>query len=213
MIRVYYTILEKPQDPDLFQHYLELMPNIVKENIFKYRRWQDALACLLGKLLLLEGLRSFGYPASTLQNIQYTAHNRPYFSIDIDFNIAHADGLVACAVSDTGSVGIDVEKIEAVPLQDFKNIWSNDEWRMINDAVDSYVQFFRLWTMKEAAMKADGRGLSIPLPEVKLGRGKATIGTSTWILKELFLDPAFMIHIASGTAEMPPVQSSFLTFN
>lgn len=82
---------------------------------------------------------------------------------ELQFNVSHSDGLIACIVSTVAKVGIDVEA---------KN-HSQDFWRLANrflsvyerttlkalPASQQYEQFLRYWTLKEAYLKAKGLGL------------------------------------------------------
>ncbi|CAN0202807.1 unnamed protein product, partial [Chrysoparadoxa australica] len=40
--------------------------------------------------------------------------------------------------------------------------------------------FYKLWTQKEAVLKADGRGLSIPITEVVINIDRATLGNQNF---------------------------------
>jgi 4'-phosphopantetheinyl transferase len=212
MALVLYTTLSKPFSPARFRRLMGRMPGRIQKGIMRYRRWQDAHACLAGKLLLLEGLESFGYPAALINELQYTDHNKPFFAEGPHFNISHTDGLIACALSPHGPVGIDVERLQPVPLQDFKNIWSAGEWKSIQEAEDIYQRFFTLWTMKEAIIKAEGQGLSIPLPHVRIINNRCVINDTTWALQPLELHEGFISHLATAN-EMPAVQTRQLYFN
>src|ERR1700722_12126200 len=140
MIGVYYTIFKEPMEESRFAGYLDLMPDRIRSETARYGRWQDAHACLLGKLLLQKGLEKFGYAGLSLEDLLYTPYNRPYlpapslptpFSGKIDFNISHSGELVVCAISDDSQVGIDVERVDEIALADFRNIWTDKEWRDI----------------------------------------------------------------------------------
>ena len=102
-------------------------------------------------------------------------HGKPRISADLTtaadlhFNIAHTHGLVACAVSRGADVGIDVEEIErrSDPLEIasryFSVIETEDLKRCAPD--DRFERFTEIWTLKEAYIKAIGKGLSLPLDE------------------------------------------------
>jgi 4'-phosphopantetheinyl transferase len=59
--------------------------------------------------------------------------------------------------------------------------------------------FFEYWTIKEAVMKADGRGMRIPLHSIKLRRGIATIDDLNveWNLYPLALHETVKSHVSS----------------
>jgi 4'-phosphopantetheinyl transferase len=86
------------------------------------------------------------------------------------FNVSHADGLIAIALAESHEVGVDVERVtEARPaVQIADRFFSPVEAEQLRSLPLGQVasRFFDLWTLKEAFIKARGRGLSAPLAEV-----------------------------------------------
>jgi 4'-phosphopantetheinyl transferase len=84
---------------------------------------------------------------------------------DLDFNLAHSDGIAVCLVG-RGIVGVDVEDLfRHAPLDVADQFFSAIE-------VQSLMQrpihlrprrFYEYWTLKESYIKARGLGLSLPL--------------------------------------------------
>ena len=106
----------------------------------------------------------------------------PLLSPRLRFNISHTHGLVACVVTPEVDCGIDVE-IQR-PLDDLETLAA----RVLSPAETSDVmalshhlrpcRFFRYWTLKEAYVKARGKGLSLPLEAVSFDlRADATVVT------------------------------------
>lgn len=88
--------------------------------------------------------------------------------LDLHFNASHTDGLVAVAVSPHGALGIDVEAIDrSVDLAVANRYFFGAEARWLDSLPsDRRLEgFLRLWTLKEAYIKATGLGLSQPLDE------------------------------------------------
>jgi len=85
------------------------------------------------------------------------------------FNLSHTHGLVGCAVARGAEVGFDVELIDrAVDEQGIaERFFTPAECADIDGcaATERPVRFIELWTLKEAYIKAVGRGLSHPLDE------------------------------------------------
>lgn len=88
----------------------------------------------------------------------------------LQFNLSHTQGMIACAVSYTGAVGVDVEKRK--PLTDLDALCryalsplEAHDVLSIRDPARKEQRFFTYWTLKEAYIKATGMGLSIPLQE------------------------------------------------
>ncbi len=86
--------------------------------------------------------------------------------VDIEFNLSHTRGLVACAVS-RQRVGVDVERIE--PDRDLDALARRYFSASEVDALfalppgERAEHFFRCWTLKESFLKARGDGLSASL--------------------------------------------------
>jgi len=83
------------------------------------------------------------------------------------FNISHTRGLVTAAVATHGRIGIDVERIDETKA-DFsvaETYFAPSEVALLQSMPESQrpVWFFRLWTLKEAYLKAIGTGLGAPL--------------------------------------------------
>ena len=113
----------------------------------------------------------------------YLEHGKPFAKVDGEratagFNVSHSGchGLIAFA--DNEWLGVDVE--ERVPRRDLHGIaslvYGPTEQRLLEDASGGQKihLFFRLWSMKEALIKALGSGFSlnpagfeVPLPMLK----------------------------------------------
>src|SRR4030095_15325835 len=151
----------KLNEVDFFK-YLNLFPVEIKNKILRFKRWEDRHASLYGKLLLKKGLEELALDAG-LFDLKYTQYGRPYIEHGADFNISHSTSYVVCALSTDGKIGIDIEEIKAIPINDFKEEFSKEEWRMITASDDKYFWFYYYWTAKEAVIKAEGKGLNFPL--------------------------------------------------
>lgn len=83
---------------------------------------------------------------------------------DIHYNLSHADGIAACIVSDF-ECGIDCENVRDFRPNVMKRAFSENEREMVEKAPEGEkdLLFFRLWTLKEAYVKALGIGISYPM--------------------------------------------------
>jgi 4'-phosphopantetheinyl transferase len=81
-----------------------------------------------------------------------------------EFSLSHTRGLVACAVCAGAQIGIDVATLapREAGLDIATNFFSPAEVAMLRRAPAGQqpLVFFRLWTLKEAFIKATGEGLS-----------------------------------------------------
>jgi 4'-phosphopantetheinyl transferase len=176
------------------------LPLLFLDKANKFRRWQDAQAFLIGKLLLKRGLSEFGFQDYLLENLQYNAFNRPYISArEIDFNISHAGQYVICALSKQHRVGVDIEQVHPVDLQDFAGCFTARELDRLSRSSEFLFDFFNIWTIKEAAIKADGRGLQIPLQQFEAGE-QIMLGDNLWHIHALKIAHGYVAHLATDGA-------------
>jgi 4'-phosphopantetheinyl transferase len=118
----------------------------------------------------------------------------------LEFNLSHADNRAVFAISRQRRVGIDIERMRSDIANETvaKHFFSTREQEDLSTLTPEEWQkgFFTCWTRKEAFVKAQGEGLSIPLSEfdvsllpdetaallkVRSGGAKAT----DWSLHEL----------------------------
>lgn len=106
------------------------------------------------------------------------------------FNLSHSGEWTVIAISDN-EVGVDVQQVKPVDMRLAKRFFTEDEWRQTESAGDGATElFYRLWTVKEAYLKALGTGLNRPLNtfSVKLTAGGAKIddgeGGGEWLVSE-----------------------------
>lgn len=87
----------------------------------------------------------------------------------LGFNISHTEGLITCAITLDKDVGVDVEDCKRVNAtrdiaqRFFSAVEANDLASFPDDLQKD--RFFHYWTLKEAYIKARGKGISIPLEQ------------------------------------------------
>jgi 4'-phosphopantetheinyl transferase len=132
----------------------------------------------------------------------------------LHFNLAHSEDLLLIAVTRSGSVGVDVERVRMLP--DFEELVAsffspNESAKFRNlTAEQKPTAFFDLWTRKEAWLKASGDGITHLLNQVevsflqtepaRLVRLPAQYARgSSWSLHELAPSPGFAAALAIAT--------------
>ena len=82
----------------------------------------------------------------------------------IQFNLAHSSGYVIYAVTLSSKVGVDLERIAPVAgLEQLVSRFFSDREKKTFDALagsEKQAAFFKIWTAKEACLKASGEGLA-----------------------------------------------------
>lgn len=90
----------------------------------------------------------------------------------LHFSLSHSGDYAVLAASEALEVGADIERVRELDHLDLaRRYFHPGEVVAIEGAGEADAQrlaFFRLWTLKEAVVKALGRGLSIPLDSFEL---------------------------------------------
>ena len=196
MISVYYTSVQEQLPDFLYQEQLSRLPEQLQERNVRFRQWKDRLLHLTGKLLLIEALQQFGFGDKCLYNLQYDQYNRPFIEGDIDFNISHSGNYVLCAIGQNMHLGIDIEQIRDIDFSDFEQVMTTYQWNIIKNAPSQEKQFFQYWAVKESVIKADRRGLAIPLNDIEIEDNVAYCDDKKWHLKELNIDNEYSAFLA-----------------
>jgi 4'-phosphopantetheinyl transferase len=147
-------------------------------------RWQDDRRRYLGAHALVRMALSRRRPTTPPEGWQFVIgdHGRPEVApeptqSDLRFNLSHANGIVACVVTTEHDVGVDVERVEPMPL----DLGLLEGCLARSEASDVAAQspgarqarFLSIWTLKEAYLKARGLGLSMGLDQFAFELGGA----------------------------------------
>lgn len=95
--------------------------------------------------------------------LAYGLRGKPFLpNSDLHFNLSHADGLIVLAVSKGAEIGVDVERVRPIPemkmmVRDNFSLYEQAALWSLPAAAQSDA-FFRIWTRKEAYVKAIGDG-------------------------------------------------------
>ena len=101
----------------------------------------------------------------------YEAQGKPYLDGErhLSFNVSHTDGLALIGIARGRRIGVDVEmanreiEVEKLAERFFSESERRDLKRLRSDELRA--AFFRVWTRKEAYIKATGEGLGLPLDQ------------------------------------------------
>ncbi len=199
MLKILYTKLPENEEAGRFNELLEQLPLSLREKSLRYKFWQDRWRNLMGKLLLLDALDDFGLPGDLLDTLDYTYHGRPFFRNlpGIDFNISHSGNYVICALAREMAIGIDIEEIKPCSFDDFTNTMNNHQWQIIKNSTEPYRQFFTYWAIKESVIKADSRGMSLPLTDIHIEGNMAICDNRKWHLHHLQLDDEYSASLSA----------------
>jgi 4'-phosphopantetheinyl transferase len=143
-----------------------------RSHIARFRFPRDREIATASRLLQrLAVAHCAGIPPQAMADIRFSAEPgrrpsvlSPAQAKAVSFSAANTRGMVACAVSGTVLVGLDVEEIgEKLPPELVEHCCTPDErkalWRLPEH--ERRNAFFQLWALKESYLKARGIGLEI----------------------------------------------------
>ena len=146
---------------------LLLLPQWRRKKVLSYRFLIDQVLCAKAYLLLKRGLK-VQYGIDDNPTFGYVMHEKPVLTDypHIHFNLSHCHRGVMCVIDDH-PIGCDIEEIEKTLDIDLCHFCYNDsEVKSILAATDPCVEFTKLWTKKEAALKLTGEGINDDLPSL-----------------------------------------------
>jgi 4'-phosphopantetheinyl transferase len=155
-----------------------------------------------------------------------TAEGKPFLvdpgAFRASFSLSHAHGMVACAVTTEGEVGVDVEctdrdvNMGGVAARFFAPAEAAHLAQL--DGEVKHTRFFDLWTLKEALVKALGTGMATSLPSLAFTvdadggvsvDGPPEVAAHAWQFGLLSPDPAHRLAVAVRRSGREPVQLIF----
>jgi 4'-phosphopantetheinyl transferase len=125
---------------------------------------RDRCRFIAGRGILREILGSYLEMNPSQLHFSFSSHGKPYLgTTPLHFNVTHSEDLVLVAVSTACTLGIDIERIRPIP--EFEDIAIN--YFSMREAAELMAlpqeqqrrAFYRMWTCKEASIKAAGTGL------------------------------------------------------
>jgi 4'-phosphopantetheinyl transferase len=137
----------------------------------------------------------------------YSPHHKPYLESAnprlLQFNLSHSHELAVFAFTLEHAIGIDTEKVQEASHESIAlRYFSPQENRDLQQIENRRRGFYRLWSRKEAIVKAVGKGLSIPLSSfsVSFNEGIETLELENepWSLLSLPIHQDYETALASN---------------
>lgn len=179
----------------LINSHLKYLPESDIQKSRSFQRKRDADSFMLGRILIIKSLKEWKIQ-KTLGSIEYTEYKKPFFSGNFKFNISHSGKWVVCAATMDNEIGIDIEEILEIDINDFERLFSGEEWGHIKNDPISLRKFYEFWTIKEAVSKADGRGFHMDFKKIKIHISSGTPLVEGWNVRELKIDENVFCHLA-----------------
>ncbi|XP_027072872.1 uncharacterized protein LOC113775014 isoform X1 [Coffea eugenioides] len=176
---LWYIIPSEVQSQSLLNQYAEILSPCEKEIVFEMRDEELRKRALLARALVRTTIARYQINSHvsprSLKFIK-NVHGKPevdwqhceqWRPLPLHFNISHTSSLIACGVTVDSPIGIDVEKknrrLKHNVMSFAQRYFSKHEVQVLSAISDPQLQlqeFIKLWTLKEAYVKALGRGFS-----------------------------------------------------
>lgn len=152
--------------------YESLLSYMERERLVKFVSDSARDQFLFSHALLRTALSNYCDASPESWEFYVGSYGKPYIARPeafryLQFNISHTNGLVVCAVSGGVEIGVDVENLHRhIDLLSLSpQVFSLSETEILRSLkdIERRRRFFKLWTLKEAYIKARAMGLAIPL--------------------------------------------------
>lgn len=179
MVEVYALNIRESVEKNFFHQLTKFISSDKVKRASNFRSKEDSYRTVLGELLARYVIC---YRSACLNKdikVKLSVEKKPQLlnPNGLFFNISHSGDWVICGISNC-PIGVDIEHIKKNKcyLNVIERFFSPEEKKyLLNDGKDinTVTKFYRLWTLKESYVKADGRGLALPLksfsiiPDVK----------------------------------------------
>jgi 4'-phosphopantetheinyl transferase len=143
-----------------------------RANRFYFER--DRNHFIAGRGILRQLLARYLRQEPAALDFTYTDYGKPELADadNLSFNLSHQSHMALYGFSHNSVIGVDVEQLQ--PDLDWPGlagqVFAPDEYQIIKQLPEQQQipAFFRCWTCKEAFIKTDGRGISLPLREFEV---------------------------------------------
>lgn len=196
-VSLHYAAVPAQPWPALWDAWQARLPAEKRAAIARLRAPADRSASLLGLALLASALDD---AARRSWPPRFDARAKPTLAGGPDFSIAHAAGIVGCAVAGTGQVGFDVERDGAATAQHLRLALAPATRERLASGALSPTQ---AWVMTEAVLKAAGQGVDRSAA-VELGDGTARLAGARFRLVEVELAAGFVAWVAHSHGAAAP---------
>ncbi|MBT8394857.1 MAG: 4'-phosphopantetheinyl transferase superfamily protein, partial [Bacteroidia bacterium] len=173
-IHLFSSLLDQPGE--IISHFWATLSKEEKDRISKYKfkllRDRQTVSNGLLKSFIANYLNIETGKINFVQNEYGKPLLKPELNeIGLHFNISHSEHLGMFAFTIGKQLGIDIESVQEITnLNQIVDLCFSDfekEWYYNSDPGLKKELFYKVWTGKEAYIKAIGKGLSFPLKEIE----------------------------------------------
>ena len=190
-----YNLNQNDEEITAFQ--LAKLPIYLQKKIDSYSSLNKKQQRIDGLSLLEKAIIDFELDPLiyNLNQLKYTEKGKPFFDDKVSFSLGYTDGCTVLVLSKESKVGVDIEKIKPIVIKDYKDYFSAKEWEAILNAADQELQFYRLWTRKEALAKAIGLGMFMGFEELAVLKNNLIFLGQKWVIETEVLDGDYVLSV------------------
>jgi 4'-phosphopantetheinyl transferase len=210
-MKIFALRFESPIDQSVYDFLFGILPRTAQTKISKFMRRPDAERSLLAESMVRYVLvAEYGLEAKGL-SFGANQYGKPHVvGCPVHYNVSHSGNWVVSGFDDL-PLGIDVEEIKRLNFDIARRFFSQVEYEyiMAQPEQDRSLCFFDFWTYKESVIKAEGKGLSMPLDSftVKISGDRGTLEpdpfASTWFLKQYPIEEGYKCALCAGKNDFP----------
>lgn len=148
---------------ELFWRSLKVVPPQRAQKALSFKYMIDRKLSVIAYLLLIYGIqKEYGILEELV--FEFGENEKPYLKNhpNIFFNISHCKSGVVCAISNE-EIGIDIEQVTNFDEEVAKYICNETEYNHLIQSPKQSLDFCKLWTAKESAVKLTGKGICTDL--------------------------------------------------
>lgn len=200
MIDLWYLNTKDIREQDV-SALLKLLPAAKVNEIIRFRNFEDRRVKLFGRLMVKIYYEDNGL-LFEWNEWKTNVNHKPYYNGGKKkFNISHSGEYVTVAFSNQ-EVGADVEGISDFDVKSLSHYFHPKEAEYIVNSLDPNEAFVKLWTRKEAYLKATGNGIINGLHNESCLPDKVTNG-GIWHLHSLSLIPGYHLGLCTQIPNCP----------
>ena len=198
------------------EHYEALLTKGEQARLSRYIFHDKKKEFLLARLFL-KGLLSL-YVSKNLYGCSLPVNDYGKPGLDdsrLQFNLSHSKNAIACSISQHGPVGVDIEKLRSkfTDVLDIANrFFTKKEIAYLKQTPkdDQLRTFYRLFTMKEAYMKAVGMGFHIPLNSIDVPLSEDRGSVCEWDFVTMPFGNAYILSNVIHNPQRIPCRYRFI---
>ena len=174
-VHIWSAVLDQPKT--VIDGYYSILSDYEREMVNKYKSEELKNRQIISKGVLRVLIAKYTNFSPNEINLYYNEFGKPFVSGDSDgnnlfFNLSHSDNIAVFIFSKNWNVGIDVERVkELADMESVVNLCfseSEKKWFGKIQSAKKKEIFYKIWTSKEAYIKAIGKGLSFSPNRISL---------------------------------------------